>query len=272
MRDYWTGMRPRARALTLSALTVLLLTGVMLTVSALSAPSRNDDAITELSESQRAELAVIKGLNALASGETTTAAALLEEALRLDPDNAAARDALEEIRRQASSSEEDERSPGDSPETGTDPADDSNPDPAPDDAEFMAPVEDLSVLLPSSVQGYGLGPPVLDPTDATVSGSPVDPELLSSRAQWTVHDRGTSAKASEFVASVSKSLYSLDASNLQIDGAPAYFGTDGTRFASIVYVRGRFVFEVVLTTIQEQPAALRSEAEAAATAFPDTSR
>ena len=34
---------------------------------------------------------------------------------------------------------------------------------------------------------------------------------------------------------------------MSIDGAPGYFGTDGTRYATYVYVRGRYAFEVLVT-------------------------
>ncbi len=84
-----------------------------------------------------------------------------------------------------------------------------------------------------------------------------------------MHYRASKADAQAFVEQTSKSLYPKNGKTVSIDGASAYFGTDGTRFATIVYVRGRYVFEVVLTTLDGKPSALNNEAGNAAKAFPD---
>ena len=46
---------------------------------------------------------------------------------------------------------------------------------------------------------------------------------------------------------VSKKSFDKDGTSVSIDGAPGYFGTDGTRYATCVYVRGRYAFEVLVT-------------------------
>ena len=56
---------------------------------------------------------------------------------------------------------------------------------------------------------------------------------------------------------------------MSIDGAPGYFGTDGTRYATCVYVRGRYAFEVLVTGNGKDPKELRTLAQEAAKAFQD---
>ena len=53
---------------------------------------------------------------------------------------------------------------------------------------------------------------------------------------WAVHDREDAAGAQEFVDGVSKTAYPENASQIEIDGATAYFGTNGQRYATVVYI------------------------------------
>ena len=125
-------------------------------------------------------------------------------------------------------------------------------EPKAEDPAFSKPTDDLAGLLPRFVDGYALGQKSALGDDATVSGTANGSDLIGSRAQWSVHYRKTDRAAKSFVDKVSKSLYPKNAKTLQIDGSTAYFGTDGTRFATVVYVRGRYVFEVVLTSLDGQ--------------------
>jgi hypothetical protein len=183
--------------------------------------------------------------------------------VKLDPSNKQASDRLAEIESEQSGS-----SGTETPST-TQPSNPKPTTPAPTPDAFLQPVKDLKALLPKSVPGYAMGTATGNKTDVAVSGSPTDPEALASRCVWTVHDRGKPSEAKAFVEDVSKELYASDAAAPTIDGVPAYFGTDGTRFATVVYVRGRYVFEVVLTKLDGSPEQLQGEAEAAAKAFPD---
>lgn len=248
-------------------MTIVLAATVIWVVSALSSPRQTVAPPAGLTSLQQSDLEHSKALDALASGDTTAAVSLLEKALSLDSNNTRARTELERIRRDAAPA----APGGDGPDPsapGTVPA----PGPAPDDPAFDKPVSDLSVLLPGLVEGYSLGAVVKGDANATVAGSPTDPDLGNSRCLWAVHDGKTAAGAAQFIASVSKPLYLRDGRNVTVDGAAGYFGTDGTRFASVVYTRGRYVFEVVLTSPSESPSELLVEAQDAAEAFPDQVR
>ncbi|MDZ4178620.1 MAG: hypothetical protein U1E29_05255 [Coriobacteriia bacterium] len=260
----WRALGGRRQAIVTSAVTVVLAAIILWIGMAVSSPERTEPPVQGLTALQESDLEYRKALDALASGETTTAIALLERALQLDSANERARRQLTRTRSGA----------GDSGNGGTpDVPADSAPDPvAPDDPAFNQPIAELADLLPPYVDGYVLGVVVKGEDDVTVSGTPVDLDLSNTRSLWTVHDTKTTAGATAFIADVTGSLYTQDAATLTIGGAQAFFGTDGTRFASIVYVRGRYVFEVVLTSATGDPAGLRRETEDAARAFPDTVR
>jgi len=257
---------PRARGILGGIASVLLLSAVIFGFSALSAP-KSTPLNTQLGKVSPSDKMYEEALSALASGETTTAISLLEQVVASDPDNQQARRTLESV--QSGSATESGADDDDDESAEPDTTDDT-PAPATEDPAFGKPTDDLPALLPSSVQGYSLGTKSAVGDDATVSGSPSTPDLIGSRAVWSVHYRKSDKEAAEFVSDVSKSLYSKNPKNVNVDGAKGYFGTDGTRFATVVYVRGRYVFEVVLTSLDGKASALELEAGNAAKAFPDT--
>ena len=73
--------------------------------------------------------------------------------------------------------------------------------------------------------------------------------------------------AQKFLDGVSKGLYSKDPAVVTVRGVTGYFGTDGTRFATVAFRRGRYVFEVIVTS-SGPPADAKALAEKAAAAFP----
>lgn len=268
----WMRLSPRARWIAGAAGTIVVLAGVILGVSALSAPKSTETATMQLTTAQESELAYQKGLTALRSGDTTAAVEALEKAVLLDPTNEGARQALARAQSTAvasSNPDTDDATDPDGSSSDPKPKPKPEPKPEPEDPAFNKPVKDLKGLLPEEAEGFALGSATATEADATVSGTPNNPMTVTSRSLWTVHDRKTPDGAAKFVKSVSKSLYAKDAAAPSIDGAKAYFGTDGTRFATVVYVRGRYVFEVVLTSLEGSPAQLKAEAEAASRAFPD---
>ncbi len=245
--------------------TVVVLAGVILGISALSSRPDSDASKPSqpgLTDVQRSRLALLKGRELLASGDTTEAVALLEQALKLDPRNVEAKRTLSSVAASAGGT----RKPSSS---STEPTVQPDGGVRPDDPVFLTPIDDLTLLLPGEASGFSLGAVTGGEQDATVSGSPVSADVRASKALWTVHDRGSVKGAEEFIDSVSKDLYPKDSSRPVVDGAQAYFGTDGTRFATVVYRRGRYVFEVVLTAPSGAPKSLATEAKAAAAAFPD---
>lgn len=246
--------------------TVVVLAGVILGISALSSRPDSDTpkpAQSGLTDAQRSRLALLKGRELLASGDTTEAVALFEQALKLDAGNAEAKRALSSVAASAGAT-------GSKPQSSSTEST-AQPDGGvrPDDPVFSTAIEDLTLLLPGEAAGFSLGAVTKGERDVTVSGSPISTDVRASKALWTVHDRGSVKGAEEFIDSVSKDLYPKDSSRPVVDGAQAYFGTDGTRFATVVYRRGRYVFEVVLTAPSGAPKSLATEAKAAAAAFPD---
>jgi uncharacterized protein (DUF2252 family) len=113
-------------------------------------------------------------------------------------------------------------------------------------------------------------PPQIVDTDAQVSG---EPSTRGVRVIWAVHDRGSAATAAKFISAVSKKSYPKNAQTVSIDGATAYLGTDGGRYATAAYVRGRYVFEVIVSLQEASSSAVAQAvpiARDAAVAFPDT--
>ncbi len=277
-------IKPLLRGLAIGMGTVVVLAGVIFVGSALSDPGNSTQA-PSVSSTNAATAAYEQGVAALAAGETTKAVTLLGKAVKLDPDNSEAKSALAEAKsRQGSTGGTSGSGSNDSAGTGSESSggsagegsgSDSGSEtsetaeqPQIDDPVFFEEIEDMKALLPKSVDGFGLGTAAVSQGTAQVSGTPSDPAM--SRAVWSVNDRESAKKAKSFVTDVSESLYKKDVAKVTIDGAHARFATDGTLFASVVYTRGRYVFEVVLTSTTRNPAELRSAAEAAAAAFPDS--
>jgi hypothetical protein len=254
-------LSPRAKALASGAVTVVVLAGVIFGLWSATTPKRQPvpQPTVQASLSEQSDLAYQQGLASLESSDTTAAAASLQRAVRLNPDNTDAKKKLAEIAAQQAAARQKSNIPP------------SEPKPKPSVVTvdpFSKPVKHLTVLLPKQVAGYSLGPSQVLGADATRSGNSTDAASPVARALWAVHDLSSASKAKTFVSKVSKSLYPKDPGTVTIDGISAYFGTDGTRFATVSYVRGRFAFEVVLTSSSGSPSALKSDATKMAEAFP----
>jgi hypothetical protein len=261
----------RARALVAAAVTVVVAALLIFGITAISSPKSDSAPQTaELTDAQKSALEYRKANEALQSGDTTAAVQALERAVVLDPSNTQAQQALDRITTPSPNQSGGSSSGGSggSGETTSKPKP-AEPEPEPVDPAFLKPVTPLTKLLPARATDFSLGTATGTKTDATVSGDPTEASSPASRSLWTVHDRKNQAGAGKFITSVSKELYGKDGQDVVIDGTKAYFGTDGTRFATVVYVRGRYVFEVVLTSPSGSPKQLRTEAQKAAKAFPD---
>lgn len=242
--------------------TAVVLAAVILGVAAIGSRKPASDGVRDRpTTTSEADLALERARAALASGDSTRAIEVLERALAVNPGDGRLERALTEARARAGASSSQVVTRSGVPTAGA---------AAATDPRYLRAVERIEVLLPATVEGYALGTPVSGDGDAAVSGSPIDPSAGVSRALWSVHDRKSAAGAKRFLKDVTERLYSRDAATVVIDGAPGRFGTDGKRFAAVVYVRGRYVFEVVLTASSGAPAALKGAAEVAAAAFPES--
>lgn len=247
------GMLSRFPRWAWAAIAIVVLAAVIGGIAALSAPGRRAAVEAPITPITASELAA-QARAALASGDETGAAELAGRALVLDPNDAdarAVRDAL----------------------------DDSDEGPAPPATTSPPPADPWLVaraprsLLVTSVAGYAFGTVQANSTDAEISGQPTAGsagEGRVQRVQLSVHDRGSAASAAAFADTVSKKVYAHDVTSADVRGAKAYVATDGTLLAAVEFARGRYAFEVVVTSTGEPPAALRELAVELARAFPAT--
>jgi hypothetical protein len=247
---------------------VVLVTSAVLTDPK---PSYSPEA-SAIAKQTESETLTDRGLVALSANDTATAETLLQRAVALNPQNQRATIALAQLRQPTSTASSGGSGGGSSAggsggsgsSTGGSGSNPSAGTPSPFDKKV-----DIAKLLPVTAAGYTMYPPQVSDTEAQVSG---DPATKGVRVIWAVHDRGTSAAAAKFVTKVSKSAYAKNGQTASIDGASAYLGTDGSRYATAVYVRGRYVFEVLvsLATPSAEVVQALPIAKAAASAFPDT--
>ncbi len=244
------------------AATAAVLAGVILGLSAVSRPRSdggNGTAPTQVTREPEGERLFADAQAALASGDTTKATELLRRVLEIDPDNTQAKEALDQLRVV--------KEPG-----GSNGGDTTRTPPPSTDPDFNKAVSDLKKLLPADVPGYAMGTPVADKVLANVPLDPASADTIGrvSRVLLTVVDRGSAKAASQYVKNTTGVAFSKDSQTLKVDGASAYFGTDGVRLAAVAYSRGRYVFEVVVTSRGEPPRRLRDLSVVVATAFPDS--
>jgi hypothetical protein len=247
-------MGPRARVLLNGAVTVVALALIIVGLWAFTSPKKTPEVVptVQLSPAQQSAQAYSEGIKALSAEQTGTAVTLMEKALKIDPTNSDAKKALDRLKK---------LTPVDSPST---------PRTVPSKVTAAPGVWSkklaLKSLLPTAFPGYSVGGAEQGgPSDANVSATSDQAGSPVANILWTVHDLATSSKANAFLASVSKKLYSKNAAQVRVNDVTAYFGTDGRRFATVAYVRGRYAFEVVVTA--DAPAGARGSASAAAAAF-----
>ncbi len=267
LSDRLQPLRGKKGAVLGAVITVVLATAVILGVSALG-PSSTDPANDTLSDAHIASLDLLtEAERAEAAGDTQGAIELLENALIANPENSEASDLLTRLKME----QEDPVAPTDSgaPDNST-PAKDPAP-PVDDPNEgFTEPVDDLSVLMPDAVEKWRMDPVFSTQRDADASGDPTfEIEDLASRIIVSVHDRGSVEDARDFIENTSKNAYGDRGKTVTVDGVPAYFGTNGSAFATCAYARGRYVFEIIMTSANGAPVMLEELAINAASAFPD---
>lgn len=251
---------------------VLALVAVIFIFSALGSPgdiSGPSDAATPQLEAQ--QLALDAG-QALSSGDTTLAATLAQKALSLDPGNQSAAAVLEQAQSRSDDGSSDADDGGDSGTEGsTQEPGDPAAEPEVDDSAFEADIDDLGALLPATFPEFSLGDVSVVDLDAQVSGTAVKLSNPARQITWAVHGFANPSAAKAFIDDTSKQFYGSGGESVKIDGASGYFGTDGTRYATAVYVRGKYVFEVLVSG-DVDPAGHKTVAVAAAKAFSDTAK
>lgn len=249
------------------------LAGVVFAGAALSVPRQSEaprKVVTSLSPVAESQRLIGEAEKALASDETTKAKDLLRQALALDPSSEKAGELLDEVDDDTGSSEQ--TTSANSTSAPTDGAGPGGGSPAVDDSAFEVKV-DVKSLLPSAIPGYAMGTVVAESADAVVTAEPQPASEAFRklvRVLLTVRDRGSSSSADKFVTDVSKRLYAQGAAEVSVSGTPAYFGTDGKRLATVVFVRGRYVFEVLATADTVTASELQPYLLTVAGTFPGT--
>jgi hypothetical protein len=255
----------RTKALWSGAATVAVLAVVLIVLGlfgpfASKKPSTQNPAVTNPQVTPSQAL-YQQAVEAQASGDTVRAAALAQEALDADPGNAQAR-ALVAATKQ----------PTPAPNvTPTVPDGSGTTTPAADpDAAFRKKYENLASLIPTIQPGITLDYPAQLERDITISGNLAPPSKSISQVSWAVHDLKTTAAAKAFVTKTSKTSFPKNPATVTIHGTNGYFGTDGTRFATVSFARGRYAFEVLVTTNGVAPKTVKAAAIRAAEAFPES--
>lgn len=256
--------RDRTQLYVWALIVIVAMTAVIFAASAFST-SHDTSEIPAPSQGAAADSpAYGQALEALRSGDTTKAAALLKSALAANPKDTKAKAKLDEITGSVTGSKDATTVPVDNgSNTTTTPTFDP-------DAGFTAAVSDLGRLLPRKVDGYDAYSVIKDKKDAELTFSPTGSGPSDvTRALFAVHDQGSKTKAQAFPNTVSRSLYGSNGSTVTVNNVGAYFGGDGHNLYTVSFARGRFAFELTLTVRSGlAPSVARTFAVAAASAFP----
>jgi hypothetical protein len=251
--------------------TVVVLAVVILGVMAFSPGGNKTPSSTAPPGPTQSQQLTEEADQAAASGDTTTAANLARRAIQLDPNNAKAKAllGLAASQQKAAASKQGNSVSNKSGSNGSSAAGKTSSS-STMTVDFTKKVADIGALLPTTFAGYSMGSPAPSGADVVVAATPLSSSAPAQRVIWAVHDRGSTSSAKQFVTSVSKKTYPVDSASPTVDGAKGYYGTDGTRFATVVYARGRYVFEVLGTATGSDPGTLHDTVIKAAKAFPDS--
>ena len=266
-------MTKRTKAILGTVATVVVLAAVIFGLSAISSPKKGQvtPPTIQYNAATQSQAAYDAGQSALQSGDTTGAIADFKKAIELDPNNTAAKQKLTEVTtsQSASNSSSGSSSSSSSSNSKSSSTGGSKTTTATAAADWtQKPVKALNTLLPHSFAGYAMGQQTVQGADGVIPSTPSDPSQPASHIEWSIHDRETPSGATKFVATATGKLYPKDSAQITVNGVPAYFGTDGATFATVVFRRGRFVFQVVLTSPNGTPSSLQPLAQQAANAFP----
>jgi len=258
-------MSPRVRFLVSGAVTILILALVIFGLWAFTTPK--NQAVTPqtitLSPAQQSDKAYQDALKALSLEQTGTAIGLLQKAVRLNPANTAAKKALADATSSSAGTSNSSSTTG-STSTTKKPAKKTTPATA---SGWNAKIK-LLTLVPYSFTDYAVSgaEAQANGTSADISATANKPSATVTTIEWTVLDRGTAAKATSFITSVSKKAYPLTPATVAVNGVNAYFGTNKVGLGTVAYTRGRYAFEVIITS--KNPANDQATAVQAASVFP----
>ncbi len=114
---------------------------------------------------------------------------------------------------------------------------------------------DLASLLPSSIPDYTAGSVSKDGGDALRPYYPKNTANVLALLV-SVHLLASQSEAENFINRVNRVVFSKDAQNVTVNGYAAYFGTDGTTYATLAWAKGRVVYELQMHSATGTPVEL----------------
>lgn len=208
-------------------------------------PSRTDSTLTDQQTYDQAQ-------QLLGSGETTKAVVLLKKAAASDANGKSAV-LLTKVEQEKSTSSSTLSDTSSDTDTTT-----ATPATEPSSTE---------AALPAYVSGWALAAPEVDVLASSVGLDPLDPALPASHAIMTVFKRDSATAAKAYIVDVSKSVYTQNAATVSVAGVKGYFGTNGNNLATLSFAKGRYVYEVIVSSISGTPTKLKPLAKTLAAKF-----
>jgi hypothetical protein len=125
---------------------------------------------------------------------------------------------------------------------------------------------DLATLLPGSLNGFKASEIEKGEGYASRDYRPDTQERMQGLLA-TVHNAGSLSGAEQFIARVDKTGFSRNARITTVNGYAAYFGTDGTTYATLAWAAGPIVYELQGHATSGNPAELEPDLMDIAAAF-----
>lgn len=181
---------------------------------------------------------------ALAAGKVSEAEKLLEEVKKRDPKYRNTETQLDQIEAYKK-----DKSTGGS-------GDQSSDQSSSDIDEYID--IDVIALLPTSLSGYITGQAQKTYRSAMCDYQPTgEPDdKLPTRVEHlliTIHQRGSKEGAKDFITDLGSKIAAQDADDIKIEGKPCYFGTDGIRYARLLFADGILVYEFLILSPSGKP-------------------
>ena len=255
----WSG------AITVAVLAIVLIVFASISPLASRKPSTTAGQPATSQPVDESTALYMQAVAAQKSGDLTRTVELARSALQANPSNADAQRLLDAATKESVAGSSAKPPTGSTIETGT-----TKPSAATDPL-FLKIHKPLAVLLPTAIDGFDMGVPIESKGDVTKSGRPKNSKTPVYSIIVAAHDRKTYSSAKSFITKTSKVAFPKDSAAVTVDGVDGYFGTDGMKFATLSFARGRYAFEVLVTaSTGYDPRETKSAALAAAKAFPDS--
>jgi hypothetical protein len=147
----------------------------------------------------------------------------------------------------------------------TQPATPGTPKPKPD-GQVPVPAPQLAAWIPDTIAGYKSSPPEVDELTVTRSYVPAAASHVGGLV-IVVQQFANAQAAQSSLDRRARANYPQDAASQTIGGRPAYFGTDGRRFAVLAINSSGTLVLLEMDAASGGPSALRQDLQSVATAL-----